>query len=154
MAVYFVDSSALVKRYLKEVGTAWVMGLFRPHSGHRIHTAEITLVEVIAALARRQKGNRISPANAAKSMARFRRAYRTKFFKVMLDSSLLEQAANLAEKHALRGYDAVQLAAASEVQRIRAAAGASALIFVSADATLNSAAQSEGLLVDNPDNHP
>ena len=27
MAAYFVDSSALVKRYVQEVGTAWVRGL-------------------------------------------------------------------------------------------------------------------------------
>lgn len=28
MAISFINSSALVKRYLSEVGSAWVLGLF------------------------------------------------------------------------------------------------------------------------------
>jgi predicted nucleic acid-binding protein len=30
MAVYFIDSSALVKRYVNEIDSAWVLGLFNP----------------------------------------------------------------------------------------------------------------------------
>jgi len=59
-------------------------------------------------------------------------------------------AMNLAEKHALRGYDAVQLAVALRVQiRLK-----TPLLFVSADAALNTAASAEGLTVDNPNNYP
>ncbi|MEH1937706.1 MAG: hypothetical protein V7L14_29155 [Nostoc sp.] len=32
MAVYFLDSSALVKRYISEIGSVWVLGLFDPIS--------------------------------------------------------------------------------------------------------------------------
>ncbi len=28
MAIYFLDNSALVKRYVNEVASAWVLGLF------------------------------------------------------------------------------------------------------------------------------
>jgi hypothetical protein len=85
---------------------------------------------------------------------RFRRVFKDKFFTTEIDSNLLEEASVLAEKYALRGYDAVQLAAALFVQNRRGRIGATSLIFVSADNALNQAAQAEGLTVDNPNNYP
>ena len=154
MAAYFFDTSALAKRYIRETGTAWVIGLFRPFAGNRIYVAEITLVEVISALTRRQRGLSLSAGSAAKSSARFRRAFSDKLRRIAIDLQLLEKAAQLAEKHGLRGYDAVQLAAARQVHQLRQRAGASPLTLVSADNALNAAAQAEGLLVDNPNLHP
>ena len=58
----------------------------------------------------------------------------------------------LARTHALRSYDAVQLAATLEAHRARMGAGT--LVLVSADNALNSAAIAEGLAVDNPNHHP
>ena len=49
MADYFADSSALVKRYVSEVGSAWVAGLFDPSLGNEILVAAITGVEIVAA---------------------------------------------------------------------------------------------------------
>jgi hypothetical protein len=66
----------------------------------------------------------------------------------------VEQAAALADKHGLRGYDAVQLATALEAQAVRDSLGLPQLIFVSADGHLNTAAQSEGLPLENPNNYP
>jgi uncharacterized protein len=45
MAVHFLDSSALVKRYISETGSAWVSGLFDPALGHEIFVAAIAGVE-------------------------------------------------------------------------------------------------------------
>lgn len=59
----------------------------------------------------------------------------------------------LADKYELRGYDAVQLASALEVNRLRIADGLSPIVFISADNNLNSAATTEGLTADNPNNH-
>jgi hypothetical protein len=67
---------------------------------------------------------------------------------------IIEEAGLLAEKYFLRGYDAVQLACALEIEKTRNSLGASSIIFVSADNALNQAAQSEGLTVDNPNNYP
>lgn len=154
MAAYFFDSSSLTKRYAKEKGTTWVISLFRPFSNNRIHVAEISLVEVVSALTRRQRGNTLSTNQYKRSLRRFRRVFKEKFFTTEIDSKLLQEASNLAEKYALRGYDAVQLAAALFVQNRRQRIGASSLIFVSADNALNQAAQNEGLTVDNPNNYP
>ena len=60
----------------------------------------------------------------------------------------------LAETHALRGYDAVQCAAALVIYTHRQTLGMHPLTLVSADAALNTAAAVEGLQVDNPNAHP
>jgi hypothetical protein len=45
VAVYFLDSSALVKRYFKETVTAWVRRLTRQAASNDIYVASIALVE-------------------------------------------------------------------------------------------------------------
>jgi Predicted nucleic-acid-binding protein, contains PIN domain len=154
VAAYFFDSSALMKRYAKETGSAWVIRLFKASAANRVYVARITLVEVIAALTRRTRSGRLHPMATAKSIIRFRRAFAGKFLIAETTRILVEEAARLAEKHALRGYDAVQLAAALAANSNRLAVGARPLILVSADADLNIAAQAEGLAVDNPNNYP
>jgi hypothetical protein len=68
-----------------------------------------------------------------------------------------------AETYILRGYDAVQLAAAvainSQLVAENAALGIAApigpiLTLISSDTDLNDAALAEGLTVDDPNNHP
>jgi len=154
MANYFFDSSSLMKRFAKEQGTNWVLKIFRKKSNHRINIAEITYVEVISALSRRHRGNTISTANFQRSLNRFRKLFRNKFFVTPIDSKIIEAAGFLAERHFLRGYDAVQLACALEIEKTRKSLGVSSIIFVSADNTLNQAAQNEGLLIENPNNYP
>ena len=51
---YFVDSSALVKRYVQETGTSWVRGITRRRPSTHIYIAIITAVEVTSAVARRR----------------------------------------------------------------------------------------------------
>jgi hypothetical protein len=58
----------------------------------------------------------------------------------------------LAESHAIRGYDAVQLAAAMEIAAASLATG-TILTLVSADTALNAAAVAEGLTVEDPNTH-
>ena len=154
MAAYFFDSSALAKRHVREIGTAWVIGLMRDSATERIYVARITSVEVTSALARRQRGNTISSAEAGKALTRFRRLYQNRYFKIDITNRLIERAESLAEKHFLRGYDAVQLVAALETNDRRLAINAAPLILISADAALNSAAVAEGLSVDDPNLHP
>lgn len=155
MSAYLFDSSATVKRYITETGTAWIIGLFRTHSHNQIFVSEITLVEVISALTRRHRGLSAASVKYGKRAAsRFQRTYNTKFFKVPADLALINEAARLAKEHYLRGYDAIQLATALQVDNERQSIGVTPLIFVSADTDLNKAAQSEGLSVENPDNYP
>ena len=154
MSVLFLDSSAITKKYVREIGTSWIMSLFRPKSAYRIYIAEIALVEVVSALTRRHRGHSLSTADLTKVSNRFRRNFTDKFFKTEINPFVIEQAAALAEKHALRGYDAVQPASAFNLHSRRQKSGLPPLVFISADNALNVAASAEGLQVDNPNNHP
>lgn len=152
MADYLFDSSALVKRYVSEIGTAWVIGLFSP-AGNRIHLARITAVEVVSAIARRRRSGTVTAAGAAAMLTNFFQDLGGTFRLLDITQALLARAMALAETHALRGYDAVQLAAALVVSADCAASGA-AFTLVSADLALNAAATAEGLPVEDPNRHP
>ncbi len=154
MAAYFLDSSASVKRYVREVGTSWIIKLFRPPTPNVFYVAQIVSVEVVSAFARRLRGRSLTIKQATKAKERFRRDFRHKFFRITVDASLVEAATDLADKYALRGYDAVQLAAALFANNARTANNASPIIFICADNSLNAAAQAESLVIENPNNHP
>lgn len=153
MSVYFFDSSAAVKRYVAETGTAWVIGLFKPSAKNIIYIAQITGVEVVSAISRRQRGGSLTNTAANKSIARFKRDFQNKLRVLRLTDSVTSDAMLLAETHGLRGYDAVQLATALELENRFASRTLASITFASADNQLNQAAQNEGLPVDNPNNH-
>ena len=152
MAHHFFDSSGLVKRYNSETGTSWILGIYRPSRRQIIHIAQISLVEVTAALTRRAKGKKLT-ANYHKTIRRFERDVQNRFSVYKINDKVITEAVNLAKNHSLRGYDAVQLAAALSANQTRQNIGASPLTFLSADNNLNHAATAEALIIDNPNNH-
>ncbi len=153
MATYFCDTSALAKRYVTETGLAWLMATIDPKVGNYVFIARITFVEVFSAISRKERGGHISAIDAATAKKQFETDYSGEFVSVEITETLILEAARLAEKHALRGYDAVQLAATLETQAKRAVRKLPPLTLLSADTDLNAAAVSEGLTVDNPNNH-
>jgi predicted nucleic acid-binding protein len=153
VAVYFLDSSALIKRYVCEPGSSHVLQLVDP-TINLVVVAAITGVEVVSALMRQTRSGDISPADLAVALSTFRSDFASEYQIIEMGSPVIERAMQLAEIHALRGYDAVQLAAALAIHRERLAAEQPPLTFVSADAALNGAATAEGLPVDNPNDHP
>ena len=72
MATYFFDSSALVKYYVNEVGSNWVETIIDAQPPNEIVVAQITGVEVVAALARRVRAGMTSAAAAATAIQAFR----------------------------------------------------------------------------------
>jgi predicted nucleic acid-binding protein len=151
VAVYFLDSSAIVKQFVSEIGSAWVTGLLDPSAGHRINLASLTGIEVVAALTRRGRGGGLALASAA--VGRFRSDFTHRYRVLELTGARVAHALTLAEVHALRGSDAVQLATALQVHTECLNLGLS-LTLISADAELNTAATAEGLLVEDPNAHP
>jgi len=154
VATYFTDSSAATKRYLSETGSRWVKGLFTANAPNGFFAVATIGVEVVAAITRRARGGTISQADATAFCAVFLSDLHTDYRVIPVTDDLLREAIRLAQLYGLRGYDAVQLAAADEVSRLRVTAGAAPIIFVSADQELNAAARSEGLAVDDPNAHP
>jgi uncharacterized protein len=151
---YFLDSSALVKRYVQEDGTAWVRRLTRRTGHNRIYLARITPVEVTAAVARRRKGRMLTSKKASSILYRFRRHLAGRYTLIDLTPVLFDEAMRLANTHALRAYDSVQLAAALKIRQERQDAGLAPVTLISADQALNAAAVAEGLTVDDPCSHP
>jgi predicted nucleic acid-binding protein len=125
-----------------------------PAQGHELFFVRITAVEIAAALYRRVRGSTLAAAQAASAVAALRRDLGGIFRVVEVSSVLAHLALSIAERHRLRGYDCVQLAAALLTQQARLAAVLSPLTLVSADAELNTAARPEGLAVDDPNDHP
>lgn len=149
-----MDSSALVKRYVRERGTAWVRDLTDPAAGHILYIAGITGVEVVSALTRQTRRGALVPAEAAHALAQFRYDFSHQYQTLNLIPPLMARAMALAETYALRGYDAVQCAVAVALHHARQAHGMPALTLVSADTALNTAAAAEGLQVADPNAFP
>jgi uncharacterized protein len=150
MADYYFDSSALVKRYINETGSGWICGLFDPGLRHEAFIAAITPVEIVAAITRRSRGKTIAQVDALAACTQFRIDLQTSYQIVELTGVLLTQAMSLAEAYALRGYDALQLAAALAINALCVQNELPPLIFVSADGELNAVAAGMGLAVENP----
>lgn len=154
MADYIFDSSGIAKRYVTETGSAWVQGLTNQSAGHAVYLAAITGVEIVSAISRRLRHGSMTAPDATAAVARFQADFTGVFRVLPVSSAIIARAMQVAQKHALRGYDAVQLAVALEAQALCASLGLPPVTLVSADTELNMAALAEGLLVENPNNHP
>ncbi len=140
MSAYFFDTSALVKRYVNETGSAWVDDLTDLAAGNDIYILRMTEVEVTSAVTRRRRGGTLSVTAAAAVLAQFRQDLGNEYHVVEVTAAILAAAVPLVETHGLRAYDAVQFAAASALNAYRVALSLSDLILVSADQELNAAA--------------
>ena len=152
--IYYMDSSCLVKRYVNEIGSGWVLSITDPIAENEIYTVRITGVEVVSAISRRKRDGTIIPADAAMVIATLKNDLLNEYQIIEVTEQLVNRAMTLAETYVLRGFDAVQLAAACEVQALCIASGIPPLSFLSADKGLNAAAIAEGLPVDDPNAHP
>jgi hypothetical protein len=153
MAYYFFDSSALVKYYVSEIGTQWVRDLIDAQPPNEISIAHVTGAEIVAAISRRVRMGLTTLTDGAKAIGVFNTHFQTKYRVVIVTIETVERAMSLAEKYALRGYDAIQLATALTVEEEMTADGFGPLTLISADVDLNQAAQGEGLLTDDPNQH-
>lgn len=143
-----------VKRYVSEIGSAWIQLLTDPQTGNSLFIARITWVEVRSALARRQREGNLTTADVAQVIQEFRSDLNTQYQIIELDSTLAETAGQLVGQYPLRAYDAVQLASVLLLQPAFATTQSTSLIFLTADNRLRAIAQVLGLLTDNPNHHP
>jgi hypothetical protein len=151
----YLDSSALVKRYVTEVGTAWVQTLVAPIGGNTLVSATITRVEIAAALASHHRApGGLTRAERDGAVALLEQHCTVEYLLVAVDTHVLDRALALTQHHRLRGYDAVQLGAALSVNDSYRGAGLPPVVFISADRDLLQAARLEGLAVDDPNAHP
>lgn len=151
---YFLDSSALLKRYVPEVGTAWIQSITDAQSQNLLIVAHIAWVKICSAVARRQREGSISSLQANQVLAAFRAHWNTQYFIVAIDNTVIDLAGQLVNQHPLRAYDAVQLAAALSLQEQLSLPNVASLTFLTADTRLLAIAQAKSLLADNPNLYP
>ena len=151
---YFLDTSALVKRYVPELGSNWIQSITLPAAGNFLAISQITWVEVCSAFSRRQREGSLSGDEVDQLMGYFRTDFDNQYEVLEVDRTLIETAGALVMQNPLRAYDSVQLASALRVQSTLVSVPDTQLVFVSADNRLLNIAHSEGLATDNPNNYP
>lgn len=150
---YYLDSSALLKRYIREGGSEYVNQIVSAPD-NALFTAEITLAEVAAVIAAKHRApGGISDRLRENLLSKFLLDSEELLFLVAVERSSIDHAVQLSQRYRLRGYDAVQLAVALSVQHLMQIPQLS-LTFVASDQDLLDAAQVEGLLVEDPMQHP
>jgi predicted nucleic acid-binding protein len=154
MALYFLDSSAIVKRYVSERGHAWISALCDPAQGHDLYIAQIALVEVVATLCRKAREAAITTAERDNLINDFRQDTTNTYAVQTLTPAIYMRAGDLCRTYRLRAYDATQLAAALALRDDAQASGAPSPIFVCADTDLLGYASAEHLGVENPNAYP
>lgn len=154
MTTFFLDASAVVKRYLAEIGSDYILNIVDPSVPHTIILAEITRVEVAAAIAARQRaGSKLTLEERDEAVSLLLRHCNSEYRMVPLTPNVIGRAVELTQSHRLRGYDAVQLATALVTNESLLAAGLEGLLFVTADNDLIKASTKEQLHSENPNRH-
>lgn len=138
MTTTYVDTSTLLKYVLDEDGTQAARRIW--DEAEDLAAVELIRVEARAALAAARRARRITVAGHEDAKAEVADLVGDLSL-VSISARVLQAAGDLAESEALRGYDAVHLAAALEIE---------AAVLTSADAKLCTAAERRGLHVANP----
>ncbi|NOH01630.1 MAG: type II toxin-antitoxin system VapC family toxin [Chloroflexi bacterium] len=107
--ILYLDTSALIKRYILEDGSADVVGWMK--DAELIGVSLVTRVEMVSALTRAIRGNRLPSDEGVEALDEFRAQW-TDFQHINIDDALIVRADLLAVAYGLKGYDAVQLACA------------------------------------------
>ncbi len=155
MSIFYVDTSALVKRYFPEHGTSWIQALTDRRAGHTIVLAEITIVEAAAAFAAKHRAQRgVTLEERDEALDLLLHHCNVEYELVPISRVVIDRAVLLTQTHRLRGYDAVHLGTALVVDEQFVRTGLTPLMFISADNNVLAAAHGEGLATDNPLAHP
>jgi len=154
---YYFDTSALVKVYVREPGSAWVRSLLEVGGDGNQPTqavliAEVSVAEVAAAFAVLYRTGRIRRKVWDGAFDQFMDDVHWRYQLIRVTQEDFFVAAVLARRHPLKAYDAVQLAVALRSARILAPFGLP-LTLVSGDTTLLAAARAESLPTENPFDH-
>jgi len=135
--IAYFDSSAFVPLILDEPSSERVMRLWLQVD--RVASVRLLYVESRAALARAHRQRRVEEGRFAEAVGLLEELYGD-VDQIDVDESLVRQAGELSQREALRGYDAVHLAAAERL-------AGDDVLFVSGDRALCGAARRAGLQV-------
>ena len=144
MAVFFFDTSALVKRYYSEKGTGAVDEIIETDQ-NRVVISSLSIIETVSAFRRKHNRGELSEEAMDGLLSSFFQEALEEFLILPLEESILQFSFELILEDDLRTLDSLQLSAAisiePEIEDFR---------FVCADSDLVSIAQKRGLSTVNP----
>ena len=147
MGLYYLETSALVKLYVREPGSERLLRLAARINNHRFAVLALSRVEMHSAIRRRQREGDIDAAIADRLLSQFEQHLESRFIKQALNDQLIDLATSLVKRNALRAYDAVQLAGCLMLKENSATDEPS---FVCSDQRLLQAAEMERLACLDP----
>jgi predicted nucleic acid-binding protein len=136
--VIYLDTSALIKRFVNEKGSSVVQSLLQRPGG--VATAKIAYAETFAGFARKLREGNIPKPLHALACRQFERDWPA-YLRIELQDDILFLARDLIQRHPLRSFDAVHLASALS---LKSALGEE-ITFAAADGRLLRAARNENL---------
>ena len=143
MALYYVDTSALVKRYHLEQGSDRIDRLFADANAGLV-MAGFALTELTSALDRKCQEGLLTGEGLTQVLAVVARDVLAEFWLVELDRAHVRLSQSLILSHHLRTLDALHLAVIVSIKDLHP-------VLVSADARLLQAAGKEGIELLNPE---
>lgn len=135
--IAYLDTSALIPLIIEEPGSERAGRLW--DTAEQVSSVRLVYAEARAALAQAARLGRITASELSRTVAALDDLY-DQLALIEVDGTLVRRAGELAELHALRGYDAVHLAAAERV-------ASDTTVVVSGDRELLAAAGTLGLAV-------
>jgi uncharacterized protein len=147
LTLYYLDTSALVKLYVREPGTEQVLRLASGAAGDQLAVLALAQVEIRSALRRRERAGEIAGTVVIQLLERFQRHLEAVFLRQVMTDATYDVACALVDRHGLFALDAVQLAGYLALQTSSAS---NTPIFVSADRQLLEAAEAELVPVLDP----
>ena len=153
MSAYFLDTSALVKRYIDETGSVWLRAIVDPVLSPFLVISQLLVVEVHSALNRRLREATISQDDYTRTKQAFQGDCQNEYNLIPMSETIVDLACDLLERHPLRASDAIHLATALTSNQLLSDHSLTELTFLCADDRLIDAAKAEGLAADNPNHH-
>ncbi len=149
MATFYFDTSAIVKRYHKELGTDVLDKIFELKE-HGFAISFWTLLEFIVAFSARKRRGQLSREAFNMTVSRFLRDVLERFTIISVNDEIVASAIPLAIRHALPSADCLQLAGAISLKRALQPAREK-LVLLCSDKDLCKAAREEGIEYINPE---
>ena len=146
MALYYLETSALVKLYVREPGTERLLRLATAREAHRFAILALSQVELRSAVRRRERAADIGKKLAVQILDRFELNLAIRFLRQAVSDAVIDVASTLIDRHPLRAYDALQLAGCLVLR----STASEKPVFICADQTLLKAAEAEGLALIDP----
>ena len=139
---YFLDTSALVKRYHVERGTARLDSVFGDPDATFI-IAGITIAELTSAVVLKHEHGEISREALLQTLSKFSEDLIAEFWILDVERHHIHQAQELILRHRLRTLDSLQLSLLLVTRALSP-------IFLCSDRRLSTAAIAEGISVEDP----